>query len=456
MKNNSIYLFISVTFLVLERLFLNNDFFQTKLLELQLVLIWVIAQYKSYKKFGLFSLYSLCMMGFFIFSIGAVFHFLVSGDDIRILERGFGDFKFSYRTIQESLWVYSAFILLSFVTYNSLFDRGKVRHTQHTLDSNLQYFDIGKYLMWGFLIIEIYKGYLYFNAFNANRVEIYLLGNMANPVPSWIRFLSTFFEVGYYFILASIPDPKVFKKYTLLYFVVLVPEIMLGNRGMFGAFLLFYLWYFYTYYKKQAISTKSAFLLGVFMLVIFQLMEFLRNGASASLSSISFTKFLVSQGVSFYILPIYIDNIGHIQYYLYPFILYNIIGGFSGYTGQGVEVLNYKCGVGHQLMYTVNPNYYLAGGSFGSSSIVEVYDTGIVGLIFFSIFFAYMLIFLERRFKSNRFFCFTCLFFVSHFILSARGSYFPQLYGIVKLFIFYIFLWTMGKLVRKSVADRIV
>lgn len=439
MKNISVIIVISGLLLLAERLFLTDGPLFTRFLEFQLVLFWAVAQYKSYKNFGLFSLYSLFLIGMFIFSIGAVFHFLVSGDDIRFLERGFGDFLFSYHTIQESLWVYSVFVFLSYLGYsyfhatkgvNKIPDYKILRH-------NPTYFEIGKFLMWFFLIVEIYKGYLYFNAFNANRVEIYLYGNMANPVPSWLRLISTFFEVGYYFVLASIPDPKVFKKYSILYFVVLIPEIALGNRGMFGAFILFYLWYYYTFYKEQPIKVKYAAIGGVAMLVIFQMMEFIRDGADASLSSISLTKFLVSQGVSFYILPLYIDNANNILYYLYPFILYNIIGGFSGYTGQSVEALNYKCGVGHQLMYTVNSNYYLEGGSFGSSSIVEVYDIGIIGLLFFAVFFGYMLTFFERKFATKRFFCFTCLFFVCHFVLSARGSYFPQLFGTVKLFLFY-------------------
>ncbi len=436
-----------ISFFIIERFFLNNDALLTRFLEFQVVFIWFFSLYYSIKKFGLFSLYTLCLVGIFLFSVGAIFHFLISGDDIRHLERGFGYFCFSYHTIQLSLWIYSLFIFISFVTYSQLYNRSKRKFANIvSLQYNPLYFNIGKLLMLFFFAIQLYKGYLYFAAFSANRVEIFLYGNMANPVPSWLRFLSTFFEVGYYFILASIPNEKELKKYTLLYFVVIIPEIMLGNRSMFGAFILFYLWYNYVYYGKSVVKVNNAIILGLIMLVIFQVMEIMRDGGDFSLSSISLTKFLVSQGVSFYILPLYIDNIGQIQYYLYPFILYPILGGFSNYTGQSIEALNYKCGVGHQLMYTVNPNYYLSGASFGSSSIVEIYDTGVVGLFFFSIFFAYMLVFFEKKFRTNRFYCFACLFLVSHFVLSARGSYFPQIYGLVKLFIFYKFMLWGGKL----------
>ena len=434
MKNNAVVpLVLAIIFFTLERLLLNNDAGFTRFMEFQVVVLWNIAMYKSYKKFGLFSLYSLCLIGFFMFSVGGIFHFFLSGDDIRYLERGFGDFSFTYQTIQEALWAYSVFIFLSYVSYKTFHKQVNNVSLKGKMDNNEIYFRIGKVLMFTFLVFQIYKGYLYFTAFSANRVEIFLLGNMANPIPTWVRFIAYFFELGYYFIIASIPGERDFKKYSMLYFVVLIPQIMLGNRGMFGAFLLFYLWYYYSFYGKMAIKTITAIIGGVGMLVIFQLMEFMRDGANMSLSSISLTKFLVGQGVSFYILPLYIDYADSMQYYLYPFFLYNILSGFTGYTGQSIEVLQHNCGVGHQLMYTVDSSYYLAGASFGSSSITEIYDAGIIGFILLSVFFSIMLSFFEWKILTSRFFCLGGLMFVTHFVLSARGSFFPSLYGIVLL-----------------------
>lgn len=437
MKQRTIVLIVlSILFFIIERTIFCDDALITVFMEFQVVALWLLVMYKSYKQFGLFSLYSLCMIGFFMFSVGGIFHFLVSGDDIRHLERGFGDFVFSHQTIQKSLWAYSAFICISYLSYKT-FRTPPANSLRQRLMSNSRFFQIGKILMYTFLVFQIYKGYLYFTAFSINRIDIFLLGNMANPVPSWLRFIAYFFELGYYFIIASIPTEKDFKRYSVFYFIALIPDIMLGNRGMFGAFLLFYLWYYYFMYGKMAIKTRTAIICGIGMLVVFQLMEFMRNGGGMNFSSISLTSFLVSQGVSFYILPLYIDYANNIQYHIYPFFLYNILGGFSGYTGQSVEVLMHKCGVGHQLMYAVNPNYYLAGASFGSSSIVEIYDTGLIGFVLLSIFFSIMLSFFERKMFTSRFFCLGSLFLVTHFVLSARGSYFPSLYGIVKLFIFY-------------------
>lgn len=453
MKNNAaVLIIISLLFLILERFLLNNDSGFTRLMEFQLVIIWAIAQYLSYKKFGLFSLFNLFLFGMFFFSIGAVLHFLISGNDIRNIERGFGNISFSYRTIQEALWAYSVFIFLSYNTYNYLFRKNFHKMSSvNNICGDEQYFLIGKILMLSFLVIQLYKGYLFYNAFNENRAILYLYGSMANPIPTWVRFLAYFFEVGYYFILASVPNISKFKKYSILYFVVLIPDIMIGNRGMFGAFILFYLWYYFTYYKKLAIKLRTTIFLGVCMLIIFQIMEFMRDGWIYGFSSISLTEFLVNQGVSFYILPIYIDYADNIQYYLYPFVLYNILGGFTGYSGQSIEVLEHNCGVGHQLMYTVDPNYYLAGGSFGSSNITEMYDAGIIGFILLSIFFSYMIIFFEKKFVTNRFIRFMSYILIIHFILSPRGSYFPSIYGFVKLYIFYkVILFFMSKIIIRK------
>ena len=452
MKNNIVILqILIILLLVFERFFLNNDATFTRFMEFQVVATWSIAMYYSYKNYGLFSLYSLCLIGIFMFAIGGIFHFLVSGNDIRYLERGFGEFVFTHRTIQEALWAYSVFIFLSYLSYKIFRSKNYNIILKNKLGRNETYFYIGRTLMFLFLVFQVYKGYLFYTSFSLNRVDIFLMGNMSNPVPTWLRFVAYIFEIGYYFILASIPDQREFKKYSFLYFVVFIPEIMLGNRGMLGAFLLFYLWYYYTFYGKMAIKTRTAVIGGFAMLIIFQLMEFMRDGANVNLASVSFTKFLVGQSVSFYILPLYIDYVDSMQYYLYPFFLYGILSGFTGYTGQSIEVLQHNCGVGHQLMYTVNPSYYLTGASFGSSSITEIYDAGILGFILLSIFFSIMLLFFERKIQTNRFFCFGSLVFISSFILSSRGSFFPSLYGIVKLFIFYnLFLLISGRNILKK------
>ena len=437
-----------------EFLAINNDKVLTKLFEFQLLAVYGYAQWQSIRRFGMFNFFSLVLVGFFMFAIGGIFHYFISDDNItEITGGGFGDFYFTHAQIQQSLLIYTLFISLSYLTYNHIYRSIPQFNTSTKkilVGNDVKYFKIGKFLMWAFLAVEIYKGYLYFTSFSLDRVMIYLYGNMANPVPGWVRFLATFFEMGYAFILCSVPDAKTFKKYSALYFVVLIPEIMLGNRGMLGAYILFFFWYYAKFYNPQPIKTKYVILLGVAMLFIFQVMQFYRDDSDMSAVSYSMTLFLKGQGISFFILPLYMQYAGSIQYYLYPFVLYNLISGFSGYTGQSIEVLQHNCGVGHQLMYAIDPGFYLSGASLGTSSITELYDLGIVGVIVGALLFPVMIAFFEKKFSKSRFALFLSFYLLSSFVLSARASYFPSLYVIVKYFIFYQLLLVIYNFLKQT------
>lgn len=438
-----IFILLSIAiFFIEENTLIIDRYYMTRFHELQLLLVYGWAQAQSIRKFGMFNIFSLVLVGFFIFAVGGVFHYYLSGDNIlEFTGHGFGDFYFTNSEMQMSLMIYSLFIIIAYFGYSYFYRKTSSYEERISInEKDIFYLKVGKFLMWGFLAVEIYKGYLYFSSFSIDRVLIYLYGNMENPVPSWVRLMATFFEMGYAFILCSKPDKSVFKHYSLLFFVVLIPEILLGNRGMFGAFILFFLWYYARFYNPRPIKMKYILIFGVFMLLVFQYMEFQRTGKDMSQVTFSVTEFLKGQATSFYILPIYIQNSSSIQYYLYPFVLYPILGGFSGYTGQSLEVLKHKCGVGHQLMYTVSPNYYLNGGSFGSSNIVELYDLGLLGIIAGAIFLPIMLSFLEKQFAKSRLALFMSYSLLTHFVLSARGSFFPQLYGIVKLILFYFLI----------------
>lgn len=438
-QNILIQIAFSLIIFVIEYLFaVNNTPYTTRFFEFQLVIVWGYTQYSSYKKFGVFNLFTLLLSTTFIFAVGGVFHFAVSGDDITILDnRGFGNYVFPNSIIQKSLLLYTIYIAISYLSYSLIYDTRIYYLQQENKYKRFDFKRLGKILMYLFLWAVIYKGYLYVNSFSVSRVLIYLYGNMENPVPTWVRFFATFFEIGYFFIIASKPNKSVFKKYSILYFATIIPEVILGNRGMLGAFILFYLWYYSRNYKEKAFKTKYIVVGGVFMLFVFQFMELYRNSFSAGELSFSLTSFLVGQSISFYILPLYMLNAGAIQYYSYPFVLYTLLGGFSGYTGQSIEVLKHKCGVGHQLMYAVNPNYYLSGGSFGSSSITELYDLGIWGVIVGAVLVPCMIKFIDRKITTSPFFRFASFLIFSDLMLSPRGSVLPGAYGLLKLFIFY-------------------
>lgn len=76
-----------------------------------------------------------------------------------------------------------------------------------------------------------------------------------------------------------------------------------------------------------------------------------------------------------------------------------------GATGQSYEVLATRSGLGHQLIYTINPSYYLNGFSLGSSSVTELYEFGLLGVGLGAILFAWIINKIETM-KINRYYLF--------------------------------------------------
>lgn len=433
------YMGLSLLLLLIEHSFISENETMTRILQFQLIAIFGMIFWSSYKKFGLFSLISLILIGFFLFSIGGILHFLLSGENICELNIGFGYFEFKHRLIQETLLVYSVFLLYLYLSYCLFNKYNKNEEKEICFNSSHKFFVIGKTLMWLFLFIEIYKGYLYFQSFSMERVLLFLNGSNASPIPIWVRFFATFFEIGYLFILASKPEEKHFKGYSLLYFVVLIPEILIGNRMQLGVFLLYFFWYSNKIYKKQPFKTSTIVIFGFVMLLFFQAIEFYRNGLIVQDQSFSPTRFLAGQAVSFYLVPLYMIYASQIQYYSYPFVFYNILSGITGYgyNGQSIEVLEHNCGIGHQLVYAINPDVYLAGYSLGTSGVCELYEFGFTGIIIGAIIFAFMVKICENivsRFRLGLFLSFTL---VGSLVVFARSSFFPSAYMIIKYIVFY-------------------
>lgn len=455
-----VMMLLSLIIVFVEYILIDENSTITTIYQIQLVCVFVIIFYKSFKKFGLFSLISLVLIGFFFFAIGGVFHFLVSNDDIRELASGFGYFVFTNKMIQESLLVYTVYLLITYYSYSIIYSRSRYHINEVEFVSNPRFLIIGQTLMWLFLAIEVYKGYLYFTSFSMDRALIFLNGSNASPIPLWVRFFATFYEIGYLFVIASVPDPKIFKRYSMMYFVVLIPEVLVGNRMQLGIFALYYFWYYSSIYKKQAFKTRTMVFLGVFMLIIFQAIEFYRNGILLQGASFSPTRFLAGQAVSFYLVPLYIMYASQIQYYSYPYFLYNILSGITGYgyNGQSIEVLEHNCGIGHQLMYAINPDVYLAGFSLGSSSVCELYEFGLIGVIIGAFFFALMLYWCEKVAIKYRLGLFLSYTLVGTFVISARGSYFPSVYIIFKYIVFYyLSLIVFSAIIKKNASiDRIL
>ena len=101
-------------------------------------------------------------------------------------------------------------------------------------------------------------------------------------------------------------------------------------------------------------------------------------------------------------------------------------------------------------MYAVNPEYYLMGASFGSSCVTELYDLGKVGFVLGSIFFGYMVFWVDKKIDTKIFWRFAAFFILSNLLLAPRGMFFPSFYFLVKYYIFFRASSMLYKLVYKK------
>lgn len=416
----------------------------------QLIIVYLFVQYRSIKMFGLFNIYSIYVVSIFIFSVGGVIFSMFFNIDFSDFSMGIGDYKIPGNIMNRSFLLYSFMLLVSYFSYKQ-FNIQAITGNKLCISFNERNFKIGRFLMFFFMGIALYKGYLTYKYYASNRTLMFLLGSDNSLIPLYVRFFSTFFQLGYIFIISSLPSKKIFLKYSVLYLISMIMDLLTGNRSMFGASVLFFIWFYYRYYSSK-IRLSYIFVVVFFAVALFQYIGITRNGGDLDGYVITslFMTFFLEQSTSFFILPLYMIFENDILYYQYPYILYTIIGGFSGYTGQSIEVLQHKCGIGHQLIYSINPDYYLSGASLGSSSISELYEFGWVGVFLGALFLGKMFVYFERKVTSNRLWLLLSLPVFQQLIMSPRGSYFPSLYGILKILIFYCFIVLVYNLLFNS------
>lgn len=173
------------------------------------------------------------------------------------------------------------------------------------------------------------------------------------------------------------------------------------------------------------------------------------NSEISEISLVSLLQlFFISQSTSFYVLPLYIQYKTSIIDYNYPFILDPIIGGFTGATGQSYETLEVRSSLGHQLIYSLNPEYYLNGYSLGTTSIAELYEFGIVGILLGAILFAWMVYHFNYMVDKHRGYLLFSMIIFFALISSPRANFFPSLYDICKNLIFYLVILTLYKAIK--------
>lgn len=448
MTSNLSYKSIPVlqTFMLIVVLFqyfvtISNECLYTIFLSIELLIIYGLLLLSSIRKRGLFDLYSLLLFTMGLFTYGEItFSFFDSSVDYRIAYIG-EELIFKEGTIQKAMLVYCAY-MLSLDIGIKFFEGENNQRNIFQVGFDVNVYRTGKLMLIFFSAFAFYRAYLQFQILNSNRLLLFQGGSAGLDIPLVIRITSTFFVYGYYIFTASKPPLKQFLWVTVIYVMVQIPDLMIGNRMALGVLFLYVIWMAVQVYNYQ-MNVKKLIIPLVGIILVFQYIGMSRvNMDTSGIGVVGLViKFLTMQATSFGLLCTLIQYTPNISG-PYPFVLDSLIGGLTGYTGQSEAVLAHRAGIGHQLVYEISPDYYFAGQSCGTSCVTELYEFGIFGVIVGALLFAYMIIlFLKHFFHSRLLLLFSCSVF-SVVVTSPRSGMFFPLYEIIRTF---VFVWVAFK-----------
>ena len=420
---------------------IGNDSLYTTFLSIELLMIYSLLLLSSIRRRGLFDLYSLLLFTMGLFTYGEIiFSFIDPSVDYRITYIGEA-LSFKEDTIQKAMLVYCAY-MLSLDIGIKCFERNNTRREIFQVAFDVNVYKIGKLLLLLFAAFAFYRAYIQFQMLSSNRYLLFQGGSAGLEIPLVIRITSTFFLFGYYIFTASKPPLKHFIWATIVYVMVQIPDLLVGNRMALGVLFLYVIWMAVHVYNYK-INVKKLVIPIVVIILIFQYIGMSRVDMDTSGIGIVglIIKFLTMQATSFGLLCTYIQYTPDISG-PYPFVFDSLIGGLTGYTGQSEAVLAHRAGIGHQLVYEISPDYYLSGASSGTSCVTELYEFGIVGVIVGALVFAYMIYLFQKHFTHSRLLLlFSCSIF-SVVVTSPRSGMFLPLYEIIRSF---VFVWVAFK-----------
>lgn len=284
-----------------------------------------------------------------------------------------------------------------------------------------------------FVIYNSYKTWEIFSEYGYLALYSAQAGIVFEPP---FKHIVVIFQCVFFIYLASKPDVKDLKKYSLLFFIVSAFGLFFGSRGGLTLVLLSFLTYINLYYVK--FNKKKIFVGGVIFVFLMQLVAINRSldqDESFSIADMNMSssellvEFFRQQGVSITVLG-YADEMddGSIYDVIYP-----ITELFMGYLDDEYGLKNkVKYSFPHKITYTVNPNMYYKGFGAGSSYIAETYSFGgVVLLLFVNIILGYFIVYSVRKYKDEFYGRFFLLIFWQQLYFMPRGS----LFGFVPIMI---------------------
>jgi oligosaccharide repeat unit polymerase len=247
---------------------------------------------------------------------------------------------------------------------------------------------------------------------------------------SWMAF-NIIFPV----ILLFYKEKRTVMLWLIIMLILSFSDALKGARSSFISPLVFFGWFYYKFYSLNDLKIKNVIIIFALFLIISELFILYRSGISFD----NFGKenllaiFLYQQGVSFTLLPIYIDYQNDIINPSNFYILYPLVNLFQRFFdpvfrgGHSLERVQSTLSIDDKIMYTINPDAYLNGSGIGSSYILETYALGgILSVIIFSMILGFIIAKMEKILANKKYIWLSWIW-IPHLAWMSRGAYFPSL-----------------------------
>jgi oligosaccharide repeat unit polymerase len=322
----------------------------------------------------------------------------LSGDTSYLTETigAFGGYNFNYPTITTTtLCIINSYFAIQI----GLIIKKFKTNTEVLNVSNIKRLDKISIILFligglGFIInlylklLSVYRyGYLYL-----------FTGQVENDIQEniIIKVSGVIFHIGYAILFCSSEKGKKLKTYTLIYVILLLLNLLSGQRGESFSILITILIIYFARFNYQ-ISIKSILILGVCFLILLVGIDIFRDSRQI-LSLFEIIEIFFGQSKSYIIINnsiVYESQINYKLINLFSEIrswLYSIQGRLLGVTVDATQnqyaSMKEFGHLGQTLSYLTNEGSFMIGKGIGSSYIAELYLLGkqkvilIHGLIF--------------------------------------------------------------------------
>ena len=407
------------------------------------LLYQIIAIYHFNKTHGLFHLITIFNSIFFLFySTKGLLHIL----DIIHFSEVFKFFQIHINPINQYYLALIPLVVVSLVNTTVLFTN-KINYKSRT--RQLSILQPAIRIFWLSLPLTFYRGFIQFKHIVVNGYLSLYDGSMKGIDFNLFITLSSYLtEFSFAAIVASNPSKKQFIRYSILFLLIKLLDLLGGRRGQFFTLLVFIVWFYNKTYSKIRVNIITALL--SFISIIF--IVFIRNydNFSSIAENEVILKTIFGEFTNTHLILGYLLHFGYQTIHPSPLLILGAPLQFIPFNGQTLEYLKSTFGLGHHLTYYLSSNSYFNGEGIGSSFVAELFSLGIIGLILGSLLLGYII-----NFYTNRELGFVprllTYYVVTHIIFISRTSFLPP---ILKPTLFLLIYIPMLYLIKKILWQR--